>query len=153
MPFFDDMATALAEYPVADVVLEIVDVVVPGNALNVNEIASFRVRVRNNGPLSLTNVTVRVKAQNGSSVADNGAASPFVSEFVTQVLPLIRPNSAQLTVGNTLKVKAPPGAQASRPLVKATLEGWDASLDPILNGRSDPLDNPSGTFAAAVVVS
>ncbi|MCY7314520.1 MAG: hypothetical protein LH480_02570 [Rubrivivax sp.] len=66
---------------------------------------------------------------------------------------MIRPNSAQLTVGSNLQVKAPPGAQASRTLVKATVAGWDASLDPILNGRSDPLDTPSGTYAAAVVIS
>ncbi|MCY7314519.1 MAG: hypothetical protein LH480_02565 [Rubrivivax sp.] len=59
MPFFDDMATALAEYPVADVTLEIVDVVVPGSARNVNEVATFRVRVHNNGPLNLINVSAR----------------------------------------------------------------------------------------------
>jgi hypothetical protein len=153
MPYFDEMATALAEYPVTDVTLEVVEVVVPGAALNVNEVASFRVRVSNNGPLNLSNVTVRIKAQNGALVANNGAISPFVSEFVTQALPTIGNKSSQLTVGSPLKVKAPPGAQASKTLVKATLEGWDADLNNILNGRSDPLDNPSGTYAAAVVIS
>lgn len=153
MPFFDDMTTALETYPVTDVTLEIVDVVTPGNALNVTEIASFRVKVSNNGPLNLTNVTVRVKGQNGALVANNGAAAPFVSEFVTQVLPTIGHNGAQLTIGSPLKFKAPAGAQASKTLVKATLEGWDADLNHILNSHSDPLSTPSGTYAAAVVIS
>ena len=153
MPFFDDMTTALEAYPVTDVTLEIVEVVTPGNALNVTETVSFRVKVSNNGPLNLTNVTVRVKGQNGALVANNGAASPFVSEFVTQALPTIGQNGAQLTVGSSLKFKAPAGAQASKTLVKATLEGWDADLNNILNKHSNPVSNPSGTYAAAVVVS
>lgn len=153
MPFFDDMSTALEAYPVTDVTLEIVDVVTPGNALNVTEIVSFRVKVSNNGPLNLTNVTVRVKGQNGALVANNGAIAPFVSEFVTQALPTIGHNGAQLTVGSPLKFKAPAGAQASKTLVKATLEDWDADLNHILNSHSDPVTSPSGTYAAAVVIS
>lgn len=153
MPFFDDMTTAIETYPVTDVTLEIVDVVLIGTALNVNETLSFRVKVSNNGPLNLTNVTVRVKGHNGALVQNGGAASPFVTEFVTQALPTIAHNSNQLTVGSRLQLKAPPGAQVSKTLVRATLEGWDGDLTHMLIGHSDPLDIPSGIYAAPVVIS
>jgi hypothetical protein len=140
MAYFDDMRAALAAYPVTDVELEIVDVDTPGDALNVDEISTFRVQVTNRGPLNLTGVTVRVRGQNGATVANNGAAAPFVSEFITQELLPINSHHSQLTVGSPLKFKAPGGAQASKTLVKATLEAWDANLDHILIGHSDPLD-------------
>lgn len=154
MAFFDDMTAALAAYPVTDVQLEIVDVITPGNVLNVGEQATFRVRVTNTGPLNLTGVTVRVRGQNGATVANNGAAARFVSEFVTQVMPTIFAHGgSQLTIGSPLKFKAPAGSQASKTLVKVTLEAWDADLDHILKAHSDPLDPPQGTYAAAVVAS
>lgn len=150
MAFFDDMAVALETYPVTDVELSIVDVVTPGSALNTGEVSTFRVQVTNRGPLNLTGVTVRVAGQHGATVANN-AVSPFVSEFVTQELPPINGHGgSQLTVGGPLKFKAPAAAQASSTLVKATIEAWDANLDHMLIGHSDPLDPPKGTYAAQV---
>lgn len=154
MGFFDDMTKAVETYPVADVELEIVDVTFPGVALNVNEVASFRVKVTNTGPLVLTDVTLRIKAQNGATVANNGAAAPFVAEFVTQPLPTISAHGgSQLTVGSPLKFKAPAQAQSARNLVKATLEVWNCRLDHILDAHSDPLDPPSAVHAEQVFVS
>lgn len=154
MAFFDDMTTALRTYPVANVVLEIVEVDIPGTVLNTAEQGTFRVRVTNSGPLNMTGVTLRIRGQNGATVAANNIPAPFVSEFVTQVLPPINGHGgSQLTIGSPLKFKAPAGGQSSKPLVKATLEAWDANLDHILLGHSDPLDPPLGTFAAAVVAS
>jgi hypothetical protein len=154
MAFFDDMTAALETYPVTDVDLEIVDVVTPGDVLNVSEVSTFRVQVTNRGPLNLTGVTVRIRGQNGATVANNGAIAPFVTEFVTQELPAIDAHGgSQLTVGSPLKFKAPSGAQASKTLVKATLEAWNANTDHIFNGHSDPLDTPKGTYSAAVVAA
>lgn len=155
MAYFDDMAKAVEDYPVTDVVLEIIEVSIPGDALNEGEQGTFRVKVTNNGPLNLTGVTVRVRAQNGATVANNGAISPFVSEFVTQELPTITAHGgSQTTVGGALKFKAPAGSQDSKTLIKATLEDWNANFDRILNGHSRALpDTPKGTFATAVVAS
>jgi len=36
-------------------------------------------------------------------------------------------------------------------LIEATLAGWDSDLDHILNGHSDPVDQPKGTYATEVV--
>lgn len=153
MAYFDDMQAALEAYPLTDVQLEIVDVTFPGSALNTGEVGTFRVKVTNTGPLNLTGVTVRVTGQNGAKVANNGAAAPFVSDFITQELPTIGGHGgSQLSVGSPLKFLAPNGAQASKTLVKATLEAWDANLDHILLSHSDPMsDGPKGTYAAAVV--
>jgi len=154
MAFFDDMTAALETYPVTDVDLEIVDVVTPGDVLNVSEVSTFRVQVTNRGPLNLTGVTVRIRGQNGATVANNSVIAPFVAEFVTQELPAIDAHGgSQLTVGSPLKFKAPSGAQASKTLVKATLEAWNANTDHIFNGHSDPLDTPKGTYGAAVVAA
>ncbi len=152
MAFFDDMAAALETYPVTNVDLEIVEVTTPGDALNVNEQGSFRVKVTNHGLLNLTGVTLRIHGQNGATVAGNSITSPFVSEFVTQELPTINAQGGeQLTVGSPLKFRAPGGAQDAKTLVKATIEAWDANLNRILNGHSRPLDLPKGSFAAEVV--
>lgn len=153
MAFFDDMNAALEAYPLTDVQLEIVDVTFPGSALNTGETGSFRVKVTNTGPLNLTGVTVRVSGQNGATVANNSVIAPFVPDFITQELPTIAAHGgSQLSVGSPLKFKAPAAAQASKTLVKATLEAWDANLDHILLAHSDPMrDGPKGTYAAQVV--
>ena len=151
MAFFDDMIVALETYPATDVELAIVDVVTPGNALNPNEVSTFRVQVTNRGPLNLSGVTLRVTGQHGATVANNGITSPFVTDFVTQELPAINAHGgSQLTIGGPLKFKAPAGAQASNVLVKATLQAWDADLAHMLQAHSDPVDPPRGTYAAEV---
>jgi hypothetical protein len=55
---FDDMTTAIETYPNGHVEIEIVDVEVPGNVLNIEEEARFRVKVTNRGPLHLKNLRV-----------------------------------------------------------------------------------------------
>jgi hypothetical protein len=157
MAFFDDMTTALETYPVANVTLEIIEVDFPGSALNARDEGTFRVRVNNNGPLELTDVTLRVSGQNGATVANNGAAAVFATEFLTSISPVQQVptvsghNGSVITTGGPMKFKAPNGEQASKTLIKVTLESWNANLNHILNGHSDPLPvAPKGIFAAAV---
>ncbi len=158
MAFFDDMNDALEIYPVDNVTIEIIDVTFTGNALNVNEEGTFRVRVNNNGPLELTDVTLKVSGQNGVKVRNNGGASPpFSSEFVSgpgQIPTIPGHDGSVLHTGGPWKFKAPAGAQDSRTLIKVTLEGWNANLNHILNSHSKELPvAPKGTFAAAVIIS
>ena len=156
MAFFDDMTNALQTYPVTNVTLEIFEVVTPGSALNESEEGSFKVRVTNNGPLELIGVTLKVSGQNGTTVRNNGAAAVFAPEFVTATsqLPTIGGHgNAQSTIGSPLKFKAPldDTNRISKTLVTVTLEAWDATLNHILIGHSDPLPNgPKGTYAAVV---
>jgi hypothetical protein len=153
MPFFDDMQAALETYPETNVTIEIVDVVLStGDVLNVNETATFRAKVTNTGPLNLTGVTVRIRGLSGATVKDSGAAAPFVTEFVSAPLPTINGHGgSQLSVGSKYTLKAPASAQASKNLVRATLEAWDGNLDHILLAHSDPLTSVKGIYAAEVV--
>jgi hypothetical protein len=152
MPFLDDFVGAVGSYPGDYVELEIVEVAVPNGALNENESGTFRVRVTNNGPLNMEDVTVRVKGLNGVTVANNGAAAPYVDEFVTQPLATIYGHGPSVvTSGGVLKFMAPANAQASADILKATLEGWNGDMAHILLGHSDPRPNgPKGTYAAEV---
>ena len=168
MAFFDDMTAALETYPVTEVLLEIVDVVFPENVLNVGEEATFKVKVTNTGPLNLTGVTLRIKGQHGATLKNPGAiltnppvvtraaarlVSLFVDELVSAALPQIFGHGGSQT-SETFTLKAPDAPQASQILAKATLEAWDANLNHILIGHSDPLpDAPKGTFSTEVVES
>jgi hypothetical protein len=149
---FAEMITAVETYPGAFVDLEIVDVVTPG-ALNVGDRPSFRVKVTNRGALELTDVTLKIKGLNGATVKQNGAAAPFVSEFVTgtsQLATIAAHGGSQTTNGSPFSFTAPAVAQASRTLVQATLEAHNVNLNHILNSHSDPLPlgPPLGTYAA-----
>ena len=120
MGFFDDFTNALETYPETEVQLEIVEVNFPNSALNVDETATFRVKVTNTGPLVLTDVTLRIKGLNGATVANNGAAAPFVAEFVTQPIASVAAHGgSETTVGSPLKFKAPGSAQEAQNLVRA----------------------------------
>jgi hypothetical protein len=152
---FEDMRAAVEAYPAASVDLEIVDVVVPGSVINVNERPSFRVKVTNRGALEMTGVTLRIKGLNGATVKQNGAAAPFVPEFVTstsQLGTVAAHGGTQTTNGSPFAFTAPGTPQPSKNLVQVTLENHDYTLNHILNGHSDPLPGgpPKGTFAAAV---
>lgn len=152
--FFDEMLNALERYPEEKVEIEIVEVAYPGDVFNANERGSFRVEVRNTGPLHLTGVTLRIKARNGATVANNSITSPFVSEFVTQELPRVDAHGGTaLTVGSPLKLQAPNTAQGEATLVEATLEDWNADLNHILLAHSDPQDTVKGVFRTEIVGS
>ena len=88
MPIFEQILTELETYPQDYLVLEIVDVGIPGEVLNVNDIAPFKIRVTNNGPLHLTNVTLRVSGQNGA-VVRAGVGAEWVSSYISPVVPII----------------------------------------------------------------
>lgn len=179
MAFFDDMTTALQDYPASNVVIEIIDVVLSsGNVLNTTEQATFKVKVSNNGPLNLTGVTLRIKGVNGAKLKSNGIAVPpvvvlpavrapapsigarapapplglFVDELVSKVLPTIGGHVGSQTT-ETFTMKAPPDATVgpAENLVKASLEAWDAELAHILVGHSDPQGAVNGFYSAVVV--
>ncbi|HEY0607222.1 MAG TPA: hypothetical protein VGD58_30165 [Herpetosiphonaceae bacterium] len=150
MEFSEGMTPAPDTHSHPNVELEIVEVN-PAGVLIINQIVHFRVKVTNNGLLPLDGVTLLIKGLNGATVANNGAIAPFVSEFITQELPMITPRGgSQLTV--PLKFKAPAEPQDRQKLVSAKLEGSQASLDGIKRERSGSQEDapPKATYAAKV---
>lgn len=132
MTFFDDYTAALESYANDYVELEIVNVLVPGSALNEGERGTFDVRIRNNGPLSMADVQVRIRGLNGTKVKDAAAIAPYASQFVTSVgqFPTITAHNGsnpQENIGG-FGFEAPASAQAPADLVEVTLEEWKADL-------------------------
>ena len=171
MSIYDTMVADLQAYPAASLQIEIVDFEPDdGDVLNINEHAAFKVKVTNNGPLTLTGMTLRIAGRNDAKVKLPGpiVVGPtvpprrarivlepfdgFVTEFVSDALPDIRGHGGTYTTAAfELKAPADDSNSVTKTLVKASLEDWDATLDHILNGHSDPQAAVNGTYAAEVV--
>lgn len=131
MGFIDDYVNAIRTYPDAAVTLAIIDVELPGDALNVGEEARFQVQVTNEGELDMEDVVLKVRGLGGTLVQDGGAAHPWVTEFVTgegQIDRIRARGGVQATSGSSLGLRAPSSPQEARDLVEVTLEGWNASV-------------------------
>jgi hypothetical protein len=153
MGLIAQLTEEIKNYPVTEVKVEIFDVTFPGGVLNVSEQGTFKVKVTNNGGLDLTDVTIRVQGQNGVVVANNGAAAPFVAEFISQVFPQIDAHGgSQISIGS-FKFRAPANAQSSRVLLAASLEAWNTNFNHPLIDHTRPLAEAKGTFTAPVVQS
>ena len=151
MPFFDDFANAVAGYPAASVTLSIVDVaVVPpgiGPSVTVNEIWRFQVRVKNNGHLNMTSLTLHLVGLNGALVSAN-AVGPFSALITTSAI-TVNSHGTQDTVDYFFKapnVVKPAGTA----LVEAHINNFNGNLDHILNDHSGHANPPAGTYSNQV---
>lgn len=171
MPFFDNFVDAIETYPDTNVTIEIVDVETEGDALNVNEEATFKVKVTNNGPLNLAGVMLRMKGLHGTTLrrplvidsptplrsgAPAGRASPeslqWVEEFVSTPLALIEGDGGSQS-SPTFTLKAPGSPLTAKNLVKASLEAWDADLTRILVDHSKAVETVKGIYNGDVVAA
>lgn len=154
MAFLDDFQDAVTLYPTTNVTVTIppgeirpVGPTTPG-AFNVNEVWSFRVRVRNNGNLNMTGVSLRVAGQNGAQVS-TAAAGPWSASFSFGNLTLGGHGGQQDTVN--LYFKAPNAARpAGTDLVTSNINGFDVDLNHILINHSNSSATPVGTLAGQV---
>lgn len=152
MAFLDDFYDAVTGYPAASVVLSIVDLApvapaTPG-AVNVNEVWSFQVRVRNNGVLNMTGVSLHIQGANGAQVS-TAAAGPFSNLITAGNLTVNGHGGQQDTVNLFFKapnVPKPAGTQ----LVSAHINGYDANLDHILVDHTGHSTVPAGSHTAEV---
>ena len=147
MPFFDDFTNAVNNYPATYVTLSIVDLAIqsgtPG-AVNVNEVWRFQVRVRNNGPLDMTGVSLHIHGLNGATVSTL-AAGPFSGAITFGNLTVNAHGGQQDTVN--LFFKAPNTAKpAGTDLVKAHIQGWNGSLNHILQDHSGAAEPPAAIY-------
>jgi hypothetical protein len=152
MAFLDDFVNAVSGYPAANVNLTIVDTApvppaTPG-AVNVNEVWSFQVRVRNNGHLNMVGVSLHIAGMNGASVSLN-AAGPWVPLITFGSLTVNAHGGQQDTVN--LYFKAPPAVKpAGTQLACAHIANFDVNLNDILLSHSGHADPPSGCYIAQV---
>jgi len=152
MAFLDDFQNAVSGYPAASVTLTIVDKapVPPATvaAINVNEVWSFQVRVRNNGNLNMTGVSLRIQGQNGATVSTT-SAGPFSSSINFGNLSLNGHGGQQDTVN--LFFKAPSTIKpAGTQLVTAQIAGFDVNLNHILIDHTLGSSSPTGIYTDQV---
>jgi hypothetical protein len=154
--FFNEFRAAMHDYPEQFVVLEIVEVEFPNDALNTKEKGSFRVRLTNNGLLDMTDVTLKVRGLSGMKVKTGGAADFDYRDELTigMVSDTIEgQGGVSVTQGSKLQFEAPARTKPEgTPLIEATIDGWNGSLFRILNGHShEELVAPTGTYSNEVV--
>jgi hypothetical protein len=153
MTFFDDYAAAIRAYPEAEVTIELIDVEVPGAALNTNEVGAFRIQVTNQGPLIMDDVTLKVRGLAGTEVKQNGAAATFADEFTTvlgQVPRIEAGGGVEVTTGGQFRFEAPGSPRNLQDLVEVTLHGWNASEDNLLASNSRGSDAVRAAYSDRV---
>ncbi len=159
---FEDLATAVATYPQSFVQIEIVDVAFPGDALNVKDIGSFKVKVTNTGALNIDNLKVKVAGLNGALVQKGGAVpagqDPVFDkdddkDFISDEFDRLTGHGGTQTFPGVFPFifQAPDKAHSLEDLIEVTLDGWNGNLDHIFLGHSDPVPSVKATFAAKVV--
>jgi hypothetical protein len=164
MAFFDDMGSAVRTYPDTKVTIEIIDFdPADGNKVNEGEQATCKVKITNAGVLDMHKVTLRLVAANGATLrrpldvpvpgARAAAAVPlgWVTELVSKSIATIAANGGTAT-SEVFTLKAPPNATSPVrvDLVTASLNGWDAGLGYLLNGKSVARTAVADTHAAVV---
>jgi hypothetical protein len=149
MSVIDDLSAAVETYPKSNVQIQIEDVDFPGDVLNVKEEGTYVVRVTNNGPLNLTDVTVKIKGLNGALVKSGSSLMEFTDEFVNRVDDVAGDGGSVLS--STFRFKAPKQPSASpEDLFQVALHDWNANLDRILNDHTDPVSTVKAVFTAEV---
>ena len=149
MSVIDDLTAAVEFYPKSNVQIQIEDVEFPGDVLNVDEEGTFKVRVTNNGPLNLTDVSVKIKGLNGVQVRVGPPILGYSDESEASIVDVAGDGGSVLST--TLFFKAP-GKPSSAPedLFKVSLHDWNATLDRILNDHTDPVGTVNDVFTAEV---
>ncbi len=144
----------MAAYPANYVRLEIVDISLDGDIVNTGEEGSFRVKVTNNGPLTMKDVRLKAVARSGAEVKSGSAGAPFEQETLSSnIIETIAgeggsDDNSALFIFEAPNVAKPDGT----PLVDVTVAEWNAAWDYILNRRSGASTTPMVTFESSVEV-
>lgn len=146
-----DIAEAVANYPRDFVDILFVDVEpASGDNLNTGEEATFKLQVRNSGPLTMRDVSIKLVGKNGTKVKTSGAT--FTTEaFVDTIATVAGENGTGFETG-LLHLKAPTAEKtAGTDLVEAYVDAWNADWQYTLNQQSDASTSRNGLYESAVV--
>ena len=145
--FFEDFKTGVNLYLRDNVNLDFVQVIAPGSVINDEDVVQFKIRITNNGPLTLENVQLHVKGENGTLVRPTSSGG-WVGEF----------NAGSLTVNGdgsqesaTFYFKPTRVVDPAAQLVSANISQWNASLSRLLNGYSTGTPYPTVNYIHEVV--
>jgi len=142
----EDLQKAYEDYPHVYLELEIIEVDVPGNVLDTQEVATYRIRATNRGPVSMNNVGLRVTGLNGTQVKANGAAAPWGSSFDIPGeyfgnIPGHNGGNPVVSQGSKYSFKPTSASTVARDLFRVEVTGWEADSTRHLDTghtRADP---------------
>lgn len=154
MGFFDDMTTAVMQYPATSVEIEVVDLDYPGAGLNSHEEGTFRVQVTNAGALNMLDVKLHIKGLNGTTVKPAGDDADYVTEFITDPSEIATVGAH----GNVQKTNVAygfkaPGPHAKEDLILAWLSDWNGDQSHILVDHAAGDTNVQGKFTHQVLAA
>lgn len=149
----EDLEQAIESYPRTYLTVDIYDVNEPGGAWNVGQNGTFKVRVRNDGPLNVDNLTLLMEGKNGSRVGEHGWTAGQIS-LETAVFPRVPGHMADDTWIEIedhyhlfVHRELPPNSE----LLKVSVKDWDTSFDHLTIGHSDPAPAASDSYHAEVL--
>lgn len=152
----DDLVEAVNTYPKTYLTVEIFAVNPPGGAVNVGEDITFRVRVRNDGPLNVNDLTVLIEALDGANGVKLHGGTQFVPSITSEVFPQLRGHQA-----DDEWIEPPDGhfhfeaggLSTLADLVKVSINDHNLDWDHLLLGHSDPRPNANDIYSDEVVAS
>lgn len=161
MCFFDHYQTSLESYIDDYVTLAIVEVALNTAAtdvLVVGEESSFRVQIRNEGPLGMADVIVHIRGSNGTRVKNNSPVSRWQDAFTTELgqFPLVtahNDHNPTASGGRPFGFLAPSTPQPRRTLVDVIIVDWLPDLDHLHETHSHGSTHITGSHQDAVRAS
>jgi hypothetical protein len=152
-----DLVEAVQTYPQTYLTVEVYDVDPPGSGTGINERedVTFKVHVRNSGPLDVLDLTLLIEAQPGADgvkLHGGTAFNPSLTSTPIDVVPAHMSDGTWVDPPDGhfhFEAGAPSGGQVD--LVKASINSWNGSLGHILDAHSDPDSSVQDTLGKTVL--
>ena len=144
--FFTQFGDAMGVYLRDHVNLDFVQVISPG-VINDEDVVQFKIRITNNGPLTLENVQLHIKGEHDTLVRPT-SSSAWASEFNAGSL-MVNGDGSQESA--TFYFKPTRVVDPAALLVSANISQWNGSLRRLLDGYSTGTQYPTVNFIHEVV--
>lgn len=149
----EDLEQAIESYPRTHMTVDIYDVNDPGGSWNVGQNGTYKVRVRNDGPLDVDGLTLLMEGKNLSKVGEHGWTGGQ-SSMQTPVFPRVPAHMADDTWIEIedhfhlwVHQELPPNSE----LLKVSVLDWNTSLDHLTIAHSDPAPAADDVYSAEVL--
>lgn len=152
----DDLVDAINTYPKTYLTVEIFDVNPEGTGTGINEHedVTFKVHVRNTGPLDVLQLRVFIKSEAGADGVkyhDGTAFNPSMFSTPIDLVPGHMHDGDWVETPEHYHFKAGDVSHGKIDLVTVSVDSWDGGLNHVLNGHSDPDPTVKDTLAKSVL--
>lgn len=150
MPVIQELTAELEAYPANYVTLD-VEGWIPGQVVNMNDELNFWLVVRNTGPITLNNVTIKVVGKNGAKVKKSNDPD-FETSIYTATIDRVKAHNGEAPPETErMTLKAPARRKpAGTLLIEALIEDWDGDFEHMLYSHTRPSTTANGTWESQV---